>query len=64
MTKMFKYLLESQDGMVWLAAIPLLMFLGIFIWIVLKAVSRDKDYIEQMSNMPLTDSLSDNTIES
>jgi cbb3-type cytochrome oxidase subunit 3 len=61
---MFKYLLESQDGMFWLAIIPMLLFLAIFIGIVYKALSKNKEYIEQMSNMPLTDSLSDNSTES
>jgi cbb3-type cytochrome oxidase subunit 3 len=61
---MFKYLLESQDGMHWLAIIPLLMFFGIFIWIVVKTISKNEEHIEHMSNMPLTDSLSDNSIES
>jgi len=53
---MFKHLLENIGNDInWMALFALVTFVVMFVIGTLTVLSRNKDYIEKMSNMPLDD---------
>lgn len=52
---MYRELLKSLDGLHVLSTIGMLMFLGIFFLVVIRAVSRRKSEVHQWSHLPLED---------
>ena len=56
MTDRAKYLLESIEGLNWLAIVPLVFFFIFFIAIVYVTFIRKKSFNDYMSNLPLDDS--------
>ena len=56
MTDRAKYLLESIEGLNWLAIVPLVFFFIFFIAIVYVTLIRKKSFNDYMSNLPLDDS--------
>jgi hypothetical protein len=52
---MYRELLKSLDGLHVLSTIGMLMFLGIFVLVVIRAVSRRKSDVNQWSQLPLED---------
>ncbi|MFQ5448510.1 MAG: hypothetical protein ACE5FF_16410 [Saprospiraceae bacterium] len=52
---MYKYILESVEKMNWLAVACLVLFFSIFILSTVWIMTRKKDFIDRMSNMPLED---------
>ena len=52
---MFKYLLQSVENMNWLAVFSLVLFFAIFLGSTIWIMTRKKDFIDKMSNLPLDD---------
>lgn len=52
---MYKYLLESIDGIQWFGIITLLLFFGTFCIAVLRAFLTKKKQSQYMANLPLED---------
>ena len=52
---MYKYLLQSVENMNGLAVFSLVLFFAIFLGSTIWIMTRKKDYIDKMSNMPLDD---------
>jgi len=52
---MYKYILESVENLNWLAVVSLVLFFSIFVVSTIWIMTRKKDFIDKMSNMPLED---------
>lgn len=52
---MFKYILEKAGDIDWMALVPLVLFVVIFTFIILRTMRQKKDYVDHMSNLPLED---------
>jgi hypothetical protein len=52
---MYKYLLQSVEGIQWFAISTLLLFFGTFCFAAIRAALSTKEDIEYMSNLPLED---------
>ncbi len=52
---MYRELLKSLDGLHVLSTLGMLMFLGVFFLVVIRAVSRRKSEVNQWSQLPLED---------
>lgn len=50
---MFKYILQSVENINWLAAGILVLFFVVFVGMTIWAVSKKKEYLDKMSNLPL-----------
>ncbi|MCB0653428.1 MAG: hypothetical protein KDC85_19285 [Saprospiraceae bacterium] len=50
---MFKYILEKAGDIEWMAIVPMVLFVIIFIVIVWRAMSHKKEFVDHMANMPL-----------
>ncbi|MEY3053360.1 MAG: hypothetical protein RLY31_3145 [Bacteroidota bacterium] len=50
---MYKYILQSIHHINWFAVIALLLFLAVFVYGSWWAISRRRDFIEDMSRLPL-----------
>jgi cbb3-type cytochrome oxidase subunit 3 len=50
---MFKYLLQSAGNIEWMAIMPLLLFIVLFLAVVGIALTRSKGEISHMANLPL-----------
>ncbi len=56
---MFKYIVDSaNNGNNWMALLPLVFFVIVFVVSVVRTMTRKKDYIDKMSNLPFEDSKS------
>jgi cytochrome c oxidase cbb3-type subunit IV len=54
-TGMYKYILESVENLNWLAVVSLVLFFSIFVVSTIWIMTKKKDFIDRMSNMPLED---------
>jgi hypothetical protein len=54
-TDMYKYILESVENLNWLAVVSLLLCFSIFVVSTIWIMTKKKDFIDKMSNMPLED---------
>ncbi|MCB0527103.1 MAG: CcoQ/FixQ family Cbb3-type cytochrome c oxidase assembly chaperone [Saprospiraceae bacterium] len=52
---MYKYLLQSVEGIQWFGIITLLLFFGTFCLAIIRAFFSKKEDMQRMSNMPLED---------
>lgn len=52
---MYKYIIEKAGESEWMALMPLLLFFLIFTIITIIALTRKKDYLDKMSQLPLDD---------
>jgi len=52
---MYKYLLQSVDGIQWFGIITLLLFFGTFCAAIVRIMLANKKQIDHMSNLPLED---------
>jgi hypothetical protein len=52
---MYKYLLESVDGIQWFGIITLLLFFGTFCLAILNTLLSKKKQVEYMAKLPLED---------
>jgi len=52
---MYKYLLESVEGIQWFAIVTLLLFFGTFCLAIIRTVLTKKKQIQYMANLPLED---------
>lgn len=52
---MYKYLLESVEGIQWFGIITLLLFFGTFCLAILRTLLTKKKQVEYMANLPLED---------
>jgi hypothetical protein len=52
---MYKYLLQSVEGIQWFAIGTLILFLGTFCIAIFKAAFARKEEMNQMANLPLED---------
>ena len=50
---MYKYLLQSVENINWLATSALVLFFLVFVVSTVWIMTRKKDFIDKMSNMPL-----------
>jgi len=50
---MYKYLLQSVNGIQWFGIATLLLFFGTFCLAVIRAILSRKDEIQKMANLPL-----------
>ncbi len=57
---MFKYILERAGDIEWMAVMPLVLFVIIFIFIVWRAMTHKQEFVDRMANMPLQE---DDTLE-
>ena len=53
---MYKHILESVDGINWLAIGPLVFFFIFFVGVSYLAITSKKSFVDKMSNMPFDDS--------
>ena len=56
MTDRIKYLLESIEGLNWIAIVTLVFFFVLFVAIVYVTLAKRKSYNDYMANLPLEDS--------
>jgi len=56
---MVKYILESVDGINWLAIGPLLLFFVFFVVMSFLVIRSKKSFVDKMSNLPFDDSTID-----
>lgn len=61
---MYKYILEGAGDINWMALFALLTFFFVFIISAVAIFGSSKKYINKMSNLPLQDSYTDNTLNS
>lgn len=52
---MYKYLLQSVDGIQWFGIVTLLLFFGTFCIASIRAFLSRKEDMRQMANLPLED---------
>ncbi|MBK8424711.1 MAG: hypothetical protein IPL27_01465 [Lewinellaceae bacterium] len=52
---MYKYLLQSVDGIQWFGIITLLIFFGTFCVVSIRAFISQKEEMQRMANLPLED---------
>ncbi|MEO1513363.1 MAG: hypothetical protein AAFV95_00065 [Bacteroidota bacterium] len=52
---MYKYLLQSVENINWLAIIPLLLFMSIFLISSYRILRQKKHFIDKMAGLPLED---------
>ena len=52
---MYKYLLQSVEGIQWFGTITLVLFFGTFCVAVFRAFFSRKEDMQRMANMPLED---------
>lgn len=52
---MYKYILESVENINWLAAGTLVFFFLVFVGTTIWIMTRKKEFLDKMSNMPLED---------
>ncbi len=52
---MYKYLLESVDGIQWFGIGSLLLFFCTFCFVAIRAFISKKEDMDRMANMPLED---------
>ena len=50
---MFKYILQTAGDINWLAVVALVMFFAIFLFSTVWIMTRNKDYVEKVSRLPL-----------
>lgn len=53
--KMYKYLLQSVEGIQWFGIITLLLFFGTFCFAAIRAFISRKEEMQHMANLPLED---------
>jgi len=53
MTDRAKYILESIEGLNWLAIVPMLLFFVLFIVIIYLTYSKRRSFNDYMANLPL-----------
>jgi len=52
---MYKYILQSVDGIQWFGIITLLIFFGTFCVVSIRAFISQKEEMQRMANLPLED---------
>lgn len=52
---MYKYILQSIEGINWLAIMPLLLFFTFFLIVCIQAIRKKKSYVHKMAQLPLED---------
>lgn len=52
---MYKYLLQSVDGIQWFGIVTLLLFFGTFCFASIRAFVSRKEEMQYMANLPLED---------
>ncbi len=50
---MYKYILQSIQHINWLAVAAMLVFIAVFVYSTWWALSSSKEYVEDMSRLPL-----------
>lgn len=50
---MFKYILQNEGDINWLAVIALVLFFSIFLVSAVWILTRKKEYVNKMSKLPL-----------
>jgi uncharacterized membrane protein YraQ (UPF0718 family) len=53
--QMYKYLLQSVEGIQWFGIVTLLLFFGTFCAAIIRIMLTNKKQIDYMSNLPLED---------
>lgn len=53
---MYKYLLQSVEGIQWFGIVTLLLFFGTFCFAVIRALIARKEDMEHMASLPLDES--------
>jgi hypothetical protein len=52
---MYKYLLQSVEGIQWFGIITLLLFFGTFCLAIIRTILAKKKSVQYMANLPLED---------
>lgn len=52
---MYKYLLQSVEGIQWFGIVTLLLFFGTFCFAAIRAFLFRKEDVQHMANLPLED---------
>ena len=52
---MYKYLLQSVEGIQWFGIVTLLLFFGTFCFAAIRAIFSRKEDMQRMANLPLED---------
>jgi len=52
---MYKYILQSVEGIQWFGIITLLLFFGTFCFAIIRAIFSKKEETQHMANLPLED---------
>jgi cbb3-type cytochrome oxidase subunit 3 len=52
---MFKYILQSFDGIQWFGIAALLLFFATFCFVAIRAFFSKKEEMQRMANLPLED---------
>lgn len=50
---MFKYILQNEGDINWLAIVALVLFFAIFLLSTVWVITRKKDYVDKVSRLPL-----------
>ncbi len=52
---MYKYLLQSVEGIQWFGIAALLLFFGTFCFVAIRAIFSRREEMQRMAEMPLED---------
>ena len=52
---MYKYILQSIEGLNWFGIVPLVLFFLFFLGIFLRTILKNKDAYGKLENLPLED---------
>ena len=50
---MAKYILDTVGDLNWMAIVPLVIFMVVFIYATVRVLTQNKSHIEKMSKLPL-----------
>ena len=56
---MYKYILENAGDISLMALVPMILFFVIFLGTMVRAMTKNRSYIDRMANLPLDDSKSE-----
>lgn len=54
---MYKYILQSIEGINWLAILPLILFFTFFLITTIRVLRQKKSFTEHMAQLPLEDNI-------